>query len=99
MDFMFNNATAFNQNLCHFGDGWPFIAAWYMFVGSGCPVKTDPTSAGGPWCAVSACPHRFVDGINPTLGQAVYEYKYQGCYTNNLNCQARSDYGGAVSPS
>ena len=57
MDFMFNNATAFNQNLCHFGDNWPYSWMYSLFVGSGCPDTGDPwESANGPWCAVSNCP-------------------------------------------
>ena len=53
---MFNNATAFNQNLCHFGDNWPYSWMYSLFVGSGCPDTGDPwESAYGPWCAVSSC--------------------------------------------
>ena len=58
IDTMFRNARAFNQNMCKWGDNWPYPHHWrstrYIFIESGCPVKTDPTSASGPWCV--ACP-------------------------------------------
>ena len=56
MNNMFRGATAFNQDLCHFGDYFSQIAnKAYMFLDSGCFDKTDPTSASGPWCAVKTC--------------------------------------------
>ena len=53
---MFGNATAFNQDLCHFGDYYSQISnKAYMFENSGCLYTTTPTSASGPWCAVQTC--------------------------------------------
>ena len=31
MTWMFNGATAFNQDLCHFGDNWPYSRVRNMF--------------------------------------------------------------------
>merc|ERR1719261_646653 len=53
---MFYRAKAFNQNLCHFGDNWPYSSVDEMFSYSGCADTNDPTSATGPWCAVTTCP-------------------------------------------
>ncbi|EJK55459.1 hypothetical protein THAOC_24809, partial [Thalassiosira oceanica] len=63
---MFENARAFNQNLCHFGDndiqiiyrghfGWSEFhyesgPVSSMFANSGCPGTSDPVDASGPWC-------------------------------------------------
>ena len=97
MDNMFHNAAAFNQNLCHFGDNFDqYSDVSDMFAGSGCANTNDPASPTGPWCAVTICSYPFT--TNTELRDAIKEYLGQGC-TSNLNCQARSDYGGAVSPS
>ena len=40
-------------------------------------------------------PHQFT--TNSELRTAIKEYLGQGC-PSDANCQARSDYGGAVSP-
>ena len=57
---MFNGATVFNQDLCHFGDNFSqYGVEWQtydMFKDSGCgDTSTQPTSAAEPWCAVSIC--------------------------------------------
>ena len=39
---MFVGATAFNQDLCHFGDNWPISSVGAMFSNSGCLYKTVP---------------------------------------------------------
>ena len=67
MERMFWIATAFNQDLCHFGNNWPYsdpFSVEHMFYGSGCPnvnlhingVDVDGTvkSAVGPWCTSCA---------------------------------------------
>ena len=56
MDNMFAGATTFNQDLCHFGDHWPYESVTNMFVGTDCTNSAQPTSASGPWCAVTTCP-------------------------------------------
>ena len=57
MGYMFYTATAFNQDLCHFGDYFSQITdTTDMFVGSGCLDKTSPTGPAGPWCEVTNCP-------------------------------------------
>ena len=93
---MFSGATAFNQDLCHYGGNWPYANAIRMFEYSGCQNTLGPNSADGPWCAKSSCRHKFT--TTPELKTAIKEYLGQGC-ASDLNCQARSDYGGAVSPS
>ena len=55
MNAMFYGATAFNQDLCHFGDNWPYGDVKYMFLNSGCANTNDPTGETGPWCAVTTC--------------------------------------------
>ncbi|EJK51747.1 hypothetical protein THAOC_29056, partial [Thalassiosira oceanica] len=57
MERMFYNAASFNQDLCHFGDNFSqlsFVAA--MFYNTDCADTNDPSSATGPWCAVTSCP-------------------------------------------
>ncbi|EJK63918.1 hypothetical protein THAOC_15398 [Thalassiosira oceanica] len=94
MDRMFDGATAFDQDLCHFGDNFnQYKIVYNMFVGSGCANKSDPTSETGPWCAVTNCLYRFT--INTELRDAIKEYLGQDC-PSDLNCQARSNYGGAI---
>ncbi|EJK55296.1 hypothetical protein THAOC_24985, partial [Thalassiosira oceanica] len=57
MERMFINATAFNQDLCHFGDNFSQLSdVTAMFDGTGCADTNKPTSATGPWCAVTSCP-------------------------------------------
>ena len=57
MHSMFYNAVAFNQDLCHFGDYFkPDLNLDTIFWNSGCSNKNVPTSAAGPWCAVTNCP-------------------------------------------
>ena len=34
-----------------------------MYLLSGCPVKTDPTTANGPWCAATTCARRRLEGL------------------------------------
>ena len=53
---MFYDATAFNQDMCHFGDNWPIFDVGIMFFNSGCNDTNDPTGPAGPWCAVTNCP-------------------------------------------
>ena len=55
MDFMFSGATAFNQDMCHFGVNFSQKTVSDMFEDSGCSDKNEPVSANGPWCAVTAC--------------------------------------------
>ena len=93
MGNMFYGATVFNQNLCHFGDNFSQITAnTNMFMNSGCSNTNDPTSASGPWC------NCYLFTTNSELRTAIKEYlsPEQGC-TTDLNCLARTLYGGAVS--
>ena len=60
---MFFNAWDFNQDLCNFGDNMSQLSnsqitsiTMGMFDNSGCSDKDPPTSASGPWCAVTSCP-------------------------------------------
>mmetsp|Transcript_33060 Transcript_33060/g.75500 ORF Transcript_33060/g.75500 Transcript_33060/m.75500 type:complete len:812 (-) Transcript_33060:177-2612(-) len=46
----------FNQNLCGFFDFATLTGKYRPFYQSGCSNQGDPTSASGPWCAVSSCP-------------------------------------------
>ena len=55
MSYMFWGATAFNQDLCHFGDNWPHSSVFNMFADSGCASTSKPEGVNGPWCA-STCP-------------------------------------------
>ena len=51
---MFSNATAFNQDLCAWGnfESFPYGYAGSMFKDSGCTFKESPTQADkGPFCA------------------------------------------------
>ncbi|EJK65326.1 hypothetical protein THAOC_13822 [Thalassiosira oceanica] len=57
MEGMFYNATAFNQDLCHFGDNFSQLQdVTAMFNDTDCADTYNPTSATGPWCAVTSCP-------------------------------------------
>jgi len=60
MHDMFRGATAFNQNLCDFGDSANFSKLYGsfqdMFTASGCQYTNRPTGADGPWCAAATCP-------------------------------------------
>ncbi|EJK64311.1 hypothetical protein THAOC_14969 [Thalassiosira oceanica] len=104
MKLMFLDATAFNQDLCHFGDNFSLLSdVTSIFFNSGCSNKVEPTSETGPWCAVETClsptpppvssKHQFT--TNTELRDAIKEYLGQDC-PSDLNCQARSDYGGAI---
>ena len=95
MGYMFQGATAFNQNLCNFNSNWPYTNVTVMFDDSGCSDTNIPANGTGPWCAASYC-HPFT--TNSELSTAIKQYLSQGC-SSDLNCQARSDYGGAVSSS
>ena len=59
MSYMFEDATAFNQDLCHFAvifSHAPDMDVNDMFKDSGCgDTSEEPTSATGPWCAVTTC--------------------------------------------
>ena len=58
MSYMFKGATAFNQDMCHFGDNWSWLYfgnVFDMFSDSGCGNTNQPTGASGPWCAVTTC--------------------------------------------
>ena len=92
MHSMFYKAVAFNQDLRHFGDYFSQISLVDIFWNSGCSNKNVPTSVAGPWCAC----YRFT--TTSELRTAIQEYLSleQNCATN-VTCQARSDYGGAVS--
>lgn len=65
---MFFNAWDFNQDLCNFGDNMSQLSnsqitsiTMGMFDNSGCSDKDPPTSASGPWCAVTSCrPRRSI---------------------------------------
>ena len=93
MHSMFYKAVAFNQDLRHFGDYFSHdfsqINLANIFLNSGCSNKNVPTSAAGPWCSYWFKTHS-------ELRTAIQEYLSQGC-TADMYCQARSDYGGAVS--
>ena len=59
---MFKGASAFNQNLCHFGANFgqifttPVLGTTNMFEDSGCSDRGTPTGEYGPWCVpVSTC--------------------------------------------
>ena len=67
MRSMFEGATAFNQNLCHFGDYFSQITNLAdIFLNAGCTYTNDPVPyfvqvsppviATRPWCAVTNCP-------------------------------------------
>ena len=56
MSQMFWDATAFNQDLCHFRDNLSQISVSSIFLNSGCSNKNPPTSAKRLWCAVTTCP-------------------------------------------
>ena len=65
MGYMLQGATAFNQNLCHFGDNTSQLSdASLMFDNSGCSNTNDPASATGPWCVVTTCPQSSQQGID-----------------------------------
>ena len=51
MSYMFYDAAAFNQNLYHFGDNWPYSSVARMFVGTACTDLDSPASESGPWCS------------------------------------------------
>jgi hypothetical protein len=55
MTMMFNGASSFNQNLCAWAANsttFPYGTSVYMFGGTSCTNKADPTSAAkGPLCA------------------------------------------------
>ena len=57
MFWQFKDATAFNQNLCHFGVSFGQLSfdPFGMFEDSGCIDKDTPTDRTGPWCAVTTC--------------------------------------------
>jgi hypothetical protein len=58
MQYMFHEASKFNQNLCPWGPKLPansYCFAYDMFVNSGCANKNRPTGPTGPWCAVTTC--------------------------------------------
>ena len=49
---MFFGATSFNQNLCAWGDKFPYDDADYIFMGSGCTFTGTPQkNEKGPFCA------------------------------------------------
>jgi hypothetical protein len=54
MEYMFYNAWAFNQRLCAWKDKFPYGTADNIFVLSGCPNKSTPTSDQDAFCAGSA---------------------------------------------
>ena len=60
MAYMFFDATAFNQDLCDFGDNFSQISnnAVNIFMDSGCSNENTPTSATGPWCNLCVVPRR-----------------------------------------
>ena len=87
MQSMFEGATAFDQDLRHFGGNFSQISLVDIFLNSGCSIKKAPTSATGPWCAFNT---------NSELRTAIKEYLSQGC-TPDMYCQARSNYRGSVS--
>ena len=62
MAYMFFDATAFNQDLCDFGDNFSQISnnAVNIFMDSGCSNENTPTSAIGTWCAVTTCALQLV---------------------------------------
>jgi hypothetical protein len=56
MSAMFEEAVSFNQDLCSWGDKFPYSSANDIFAGSGCSVQTQPTyEQQGPFCASSTC--------------------------------------------
>ena len=49
---MFKGATSFNQNLCSWGEKFPYDRSDGIFEDSGCTIKDDPTqNQQGPFCA------------------------------------------------
>jgi len=50
--FMFYSASSFNRNLCSWGEHWtaPSGGSVNMFVGTACPMTSDPVGADGPFC-------------------------------------------------
>ncbi|EJK49253.1 hypothetical protein THAOC_31893 [Thalassiosira oceanica] len=96
MSYMFYDATAFNQDLCHFGDNFSQKTVTLMFYDSACSNKNEPSSASGPWCAVTTCPpQRHMFTKKAELATAMGDYVSQGC-PNGPNCQATSVHGGAI---
>jgi len=60
MEYMFSQASSFNQNLCPWGPKLPLDFdyvnyAFLMFDKSACPNTNSPTGPSGPWCAVTVC--------------------------------------------
>ena len=55
MAHMFYKASSFNQDLCAWKNRIPFIENENIFAGSGCNIKTTPTTSDGPFCAVATC--------------------------------------------
>jgi len=54
MEYMFKDASAFNQDLCAWNDTFPYDDASDIFSGSGCTFQDDPNEQqGGPFCASS----------------------------------------------
>lgn len=55
-DNMFNNASAFNQELCGWGDTFPYDST-DVFVNSGCEYQDDPQmDMQGPFCGSDCVP-------------------------------------------
>jgi len=51
MAYMFQNAGAFNQCISTWADKTSdTVKTSSMFLGSGCPDKSDPNPGQGPWC-------------------------------------------------
>ena len=52
MQYMFNGAESFNQDLCAWGDTFPYDSARFIFANSGCTNQDDPQEdQKGPFCA------------------------------------------------
>jgi len=57
MSSMFQSAESFNQDLCHWGDEFPYSSASDIFAESGCTFQAQPSlDRQGPFCASSFCP-------------------------------------------
>jgi hypothetical protein len=56
MEFMFDGASSFNQNLCPWGAKLPTASVGNMFLNSGCPNTSNPAGLTGPWCSLCVTP-------------------------------------------
>ena len=75
---MFSGANSFNQDLCSWGDDFPYTAARHIFYGSGCTFQDTPQlDQRGPFCAslcggtnvsVSSFPPTLTPSMSPMAG-------------------------------